>query len=81
MSVFGRLLGLIPGMNFSNIAREAEQRGYGESGQIQRALETGDGKGLSFVPKLAEDIARRNPQMAAQVSQMLGVKNPFSGSR
>lgn len=81
MNVFKRLQGLIPAVNFNSIAREAEQRGYGDSGQIQRALETGDGKGLSFVPKLAEDIARRNPQMAAQVSQMLGVRNPFSGSR
>ena len=47
--------------------------------QLQRAIESDDAKSLSFLEKMAKDIADRNPQLARRLAQLSGVPYPFSG--
>ncbi len=49
--------------------------------QLQRAIESDDAKSLSFLEKMAKDIADRNPQLARRLAQLSGVPYPFPGSR
>lgn len=52
-------------------ASMAQQLGqFGDVNEIQRAIENGDKKSLSFVEKAAMNIKQNNPQLYNQVEAM-----------
>lgn len=61
------------GQTPAGAAQALAQRGYGDAGQIQRALEAGDVKGLNFIQKLGPQIMQNNPNMAQQARRFLGM--------
>lgn len=56
------------GMNSAYMAQNLAQ--YGDPQEIQRAIDSGDTKALSFIEKAARDIQQRKPQLFSQVQQM-----------
>ena len=61
------------GMTSASVAQKLAD--YGDPQDIQRALENGDKRALSFIPKVAEQIRTKNPEMYNQVQNM------FAGRR
>lgn len=61
------------GMTSATIAQKLSD--YGDPVEIQRAIDSGDTRALSFIPKLAAKIRNENPEMFNRVQSM------FSGRR
>lgn len=69
------------GFDIRAMSQELEKMGYGNAEQIQRAIENNDEKGLSFVPKLAAELAERHPEMARRAAAMFGRHLPPGRNR
>ena len=65
--MFKRVLSML-GMSSADIAQRFSQ--YGDPSDIQRAIDNGDSRSLGFIPKLAEQIKARNPDLFNQVQNM-----------
>lgn len=69
------------GFDIRAMSQELERLGYGDAAQIQRAIESGDEKGLAFVPKLAQELAEKHPDMARRAAAMFGKQFPPGRNR
>lgn len=57
------------GMTSATVAQQLSQ--YGNPQEIQRAIDSGDTKALSFIEKAARDIQQKNPALFQQVQSMI----------
>lgn len=56
------------GMTPATVAQQLSS--YGDPNEIQRAIENGDYKSLSFIGKAAEAIRQKRPDLYSQVESM-----------
>ena len=66
------MLGLTPAMTAQQLSQ------FGDPAQIQRAIEQGDTKALSFVEKVARQIQQEKPDLFNKVQAMYSM---FMGRR
>lgn len=69
------------GFDVRAMSQELERLGYGNADAILRALESNDEKGLCFVPKLAKELAEKNPEMARRAAAAFGANRQFPPGR
>lgn len=69
------------GFDVRAMSQELEKMGYGDAEAIRRAIENNDEKGLAFVPKLAQELAEKHPDMARRAAAMFGRQFPPGRNR
>lgn len=57
------------GLTSSAVAQKLSN--YGDPNEIQQAIDNGDPRALGFIPKLAEQIKQRNPEMYNKVQMLM----------
>ena len=65
------------GMTHQQVAQMLASKGCGDADAILKGIENKDEKALSFLPKMAEEIAKKNPVLFNSMCARFGVKNPF----
>lgn len=65
------------GMTPQQVAQMLASRGCGDADAILKGIENKDEKALSFLPKMAKEIAEKNPALFNSMCAKFGVKNPF----
>lgn len=60
------------GMNSAGAAQQLAQ--YGNPHEIQRAIDSGDTKALSFIEKRAREIQQSNPELFNMAKNMMGMR-------